>query len=132
MEVEANPANLKTSASGFSILIVDDESATRELCRDIALEIGLEVRTASTTDEALEILEESAVDIVVTDLRVPELGGLELLKRINLSQPNSSVMVLTQYGTIETAVAATRLGGLVRVSHRARQPRGAQQHRRLP
>jgi len=110
VEIEAKPANLKTNAAGFSVLIVDDEDATRDLCRDIAAELGLEVHTASTTSEALEILEQSAVDIVVTDLRVPQLGGLELLKRINSSQPNTSVMVLTQYGTIETAVAATRLG----------------------
>ncbi len=110
MEIEAKPANLKTNAAGFSVLIVDDEDATRDLCRDIAAELGLEVHTASTTSEALEILEQSAVDIVVTDLRVPQLGGLELLKRINSSQPNTSVMVLTQYGTIETAVAVTRLG----------------------
>ena len=110
MEIEAKPANPKPNAAGYSVLIVDDEDATRDLCRDIAAEIGLEVHTASTTNEALEILEQSAVDIVVTDLRVPQLGGLELLKRINSSQPNTSVMVLTQYGTIETAVAATRLG----------------------
>jgi len=110
VEVEAKPASLKTGAVGLSILIVDDEDTTRELCRDIALEMGLEVHTASTTSEALETLEESPVDIVVTDLRVPQLGGLELLKRIASSQPNTSVMVLTQYGTIETAVAATRLG----------------------
>ncbi|PYU30636.1 MAG: sigma-54-dependent Fis family transcriptional regulator [Acidobacteria bacterium] len=108
--MEAKPANPKPNAAGYSVLIVDDEDATRDLCRDIAAEIGLEVHTASTTNEALEILEQSAVDIVVTDLRVPQLGGLELLKRINSSQPNTSVMVLTQYGTIETAVAATRLG----------------------
>jgi len=110
VEIEAKPANPKPNAAGYSVLIVDDEDATRDLCRDIAAELGLEVHTASTTNEALEILEQSAVDIVVTDLRVPQLGGLELLKRINSSQPNTSVMVLTQYGTIETAVAATRLG----------------------
>jgi len=110
VDVEAKHANLKTSAAGLSILIVDDEDATRQLCRDIASEIGLKVRTASTTDEALEILEQSPVDIVVTDLRVPQLGGLELLKNIGSNQPNTSVMVLTQYGTIETAIAATRLG----------------------
>jgi DNA-binding NtrC family response regulator len=110
VDVEAKPANLKTSAAGLSILIVDDEDATRQLCRDIASEIGLEVRTASTTDEALEILEQSPVDIVVTDLMVPELGGIELLKHIRTNQPNTSVMMLTQYGTIETAVAATQLG----------------------
>ena len=110
MHVEAKPASAKSTATGFSILIVDDEDATRELCRDIASEMGLEVHTASTTNEALELLEQSPVDIVVTDLKVPQLGGLELLKRISASQPNTSVMVLTQYGTIETAVTATRLG----------------------
>ncbi len=110
MEVNEKPASLKSSAAGLSILIVDDEDATRELCRDIASEIGLEVHMASTTDEALEVLEQLPIDIVVTDLRVPQLGGLELLKLINASQPNTSVMVLTQYGTIETAVAATKLG----------------------
>ena len=110
MDIEPKPANFKASAVGVSILIVDDEDATRQLCRDIASEIGLEVRTAATTDEALEILEQSPVDIVVTDLKVPELGGIELLKHIRTNQPNTSVMMLTQYGTIETAVAATQLG----------------------
>jgi len=110
MHVEAKPASAKSTATGFSILIVDDEDATRELCRDIASEMGLEVHTASTTNEALELLEQSPVDIVVTDLKVPQMGGLELLKRISAGQPNTSVMVLTQYGTIETAVTATRLG----------------------
>jgi two-component system response regulator HydG len=110
VHVEAKPASAKSSATGFSILIVDDEDATRELCRDIASEMGLEVHTASTTNEALELLEQSPVDIVVTGLKVPQLGGLELLKRISAMQPSTSVMVLTQYGTIETAVTATRLG----------------------
>ena len=110
MHVEAKPASAKSNATGFSILIVDDEDATRALCRDIAVEMGLEVHTASTTNEALELLEQSPLDIVVTDLKVPQLGGLELLKRISAAQPNTSVMVLTQYGTIETAVTATRLG----------------------
>ena len=110
VDIEPKPANLKASAAGLSILIVDDEDTTRQLCRDIASQIGLEVRTASTTDEALEILEQSPVDIVVTDLMVPESGGIELLKHIRANQPNTSVMMLTQYGTIETAVAATQLG----------------------
>jgi DNA-binding NtrC family response regulator len=110
VEVTEKPASLKANTAGLSILIVDDEDATRELCRDIATEMGLEVRTASTTNEALEVLEQSPIDIVVTDLRVPQLGGLELLKRASLIQPNTAVMVLTQYGTIETAVEATRLG----------------------
>jgi DNA-binding NtrC family response regulator len=110
VDIDAKPASPEISAGGFSILIVEDEAATRDLCRDIAAEIGLEVHTAATTHEALEVLEQSPVDIVVTDLKVPQLGGIELLKLIGSNHPNTSVMVLTQYGSIETAVAATRLG----------------------
>jgi two-component system response regulator HydG len=110
VDIEAKSASPKISAGGFSILIVEDEAATRDLCRDIAAEIGLQVHTAATTHDALEVLDQSPVDIVVTDLNVPQLGGLELLKLIGSNHPNTSVMVLTQYGSIETAVTATRLG----------------------
>jgi DNA-binding NtrC family response regulator len=94
----------------FSILIVDDEVTTRNLCRDVAADAGLQVYAAATTEEALEILDQYPVDIVVTDLQVPQLGGLELLKRTRANNPESAVMVLTQYGTIATAIEATRLG----------------------
>jgi two-component system response regulator HydG len=110
MDIEPKSDNLKTSSAGLSILIVDDDDGTRKLCRDIASEMGLEVRTASTTSEAIEILEQLPIDIVVTDLRVPEIGGIELLKHIGSNQPSTSVMLLTQYGSIENAVAATQLG----------------------
>jgi DNA-binding NtrC family response regulator len=93
-----------------TVLIVDDENATRDLCRDIANESGLRTRTASTTEQALDILEQYPVDVILTDLRVPEIGGLELLKRVRQTHPRVPVIVLTQYGTIESAVEATRLG----------------------
>jgi two-component system response regulator HydG len=93
-----------------TVLIVDDENTTRDLCRDIVVESGLRTRTASTTEQALEILEQYPVDIVITDLRVPEIGGLELLKRVRETHPQTPVIVLTQYGTIESAVEATRNG----------------------
>jgi DNA-binding NtrC family response regulator len=97
-------------AMAATVLIVDDENTTRELCRDIVVESGLRTRTASTTEQALEILEQYPVDIVITDLRVPEIGGLELLKRVRETRPQTPVIVLTQYGTIESAVEATRNG----------------------
>ena len=71
---------------------------------------GLRTRTASTTEQALEILDQMPVDILITDLRVPQIGGLELLKRVRSNYPQTAVLVLTQYGTIESAVEATRLG----------------------
>ncbi|HEV2314159.1 MAG TPA: sigma-54 dependent transcriptional regulator, partial [Candidatus Acidoferrales bacterium] len=93
-----------------TILIVDDEESTLRICTDIATQLGLHVRTASTTEQALEELDQYPVDIAITDLKVPQIGGLELLRRIREHYPQVSVLVLTQYGTIQTAVEATRLG----------------------
>ena len=93
-----------------TVLIVDDENSTRNLCRDVVSELGLRTRIASTTEQALEILDQFPVDIVITDLKVPELGGLELLKHIRQAYQRTAVIVLTQYGTIESAVEATRMG----------------------
>src|SRR5258708_38654184 len=94
----------------LNLLIVDDEVTTRNLCNDVALEAGLYVHTSSTTEQALDILDQYPIDIVVTDLKIPQIGGLELIKRIRESNPQVSIIVLTQYGTIETAIEATRLG----------------------
>jgi len=96
--------------TAVSVLIVDDEDASRNLCRDVVADSGWRARTASTTEQATEILEQSGIDVVITDLRVPQLGGLELLKRIRETYPQTAVIVLTQYGTIESAVEATRNG----------------------
>jgi DNA-binding NtrC family response regulator len=105
-------ASTFTSEHGTSptILIVDDEDSTRNLCRDVITDSGLRTRVASTTEQALEILEQWPVEILITDLRVPQIGGLELLKRVRQDFPQTAVLVLTQYGTIESAVEATRLG----------------------
>jgi DNA-binding NtrC family response regulator len=99
-----------THATDATLLVVDDESTTRELCREIGRSIGLRVRTAENTESALAILEAGPVDLVVTDLKVPQLGGLELLKRVRANHPHVLLMVLTQFGTIENAVEAMRLG----------------------
>ncbi len=105
------PETRPTEQTGVAtVLIVDDEESTLRICSDIAIESGLRVRTAGTTEQALEQLDEYPVDIVITDLKVPQLGGLELLRRIRENYPQVSVLVLTQYGTIQTAVEATRLG----------------------
>jgi len=105
----SNPAGVDRPEIA-TVLIVDDEDSALRLCADISVEAGLRVRTATTTERALEILDEYPVDIVITDLRVPELGGLELLRRVREHYPEIAVLMLTQYGTIQTAVEATRLG----------------------
>ncbi len=110
METGTKVDSLAARSATFSLLVVDDEVTTRNLCRDVAVDVGLQVHAAATTEEALEILDQYPVDIVVTDLKVPQIGGLELLKKVRVSNPEIAVVVLTQYGTIATAVEATRLG----------------------
>ncbi len=112
MESDTEEDSTQPKPGAVTVLVVDDEVAARSLCSDVAVQAGLRVRTAATTEQALEELEEFPIDIVVTDLKVPQLGGLELLKRVRASHPQVALMVLTQYGTIETAVEATRLGAM--------------------
>jgi len=111
-EVATESELTERGSAVYTVLIVDDEAAARDLCSDVVREAGLRVHTSSTTEQALEFLEQLPVDIVITDLKVPLLGGIEFLKRLRESHPQVAVMVLTQYGTIETAVEATRLGAM--------------------
>jgi len=104
------PARILERPATVSVLVVDDEQSARDLCCDVATDSGIRARGASTTEEALEILDQFPVDIVITDLRVPQLGGLELLKRVREHYPQTAVVMLTQFGTIDSAVEATRLG----------------------
>jgi DNA-binding NtrC family response regulator len=94
----------------MSLLVVDDEETTRSLCNDVAIAAGFRVYTSATTEQALEILEQQPIDIVVTDLHVPEIGGLNLIKQIHARGLHVPTIVLTQYGTIESAIEATRMG----------------------
>src|SRR5712692_496172 len=112
MQTETKVEISSVRSTALNLLIVDDEVTTRSLCNDVALEAGLHVYTSATTEQALDILDQNPIDIVVTDLKIPQIGGLELIKRIRTGNPQVSVIVLTQYGTIETAIEATRLGAV--------------------
>ena len=112
MESGTKVGSVVVKSAALSLLIVDDEVVTRSLCNDVAVEAGLHVYASSTTEQALDILDQYPIDIVVTDLKIPQLGGLELIKRIRAGNPQVSVIVLTQYGSIETAIQATRLGAV--------------------
>jgi two-component system response regulator HydG len=120
------PAAAVERPAPITVLIVDDEDEICNLCRDVVADAGLRTRTASTTEQALEILDQHPVDIVITDLRVPQLGGFELLKRVRETYSQTAVIVLTQYGTIESALEATRMGAVDYVTKpfRAHELRG--------
>jgi DNA-binding NtrC family response regulator len=96
----------------MNILIVDDEQAIRETCAAVAVQCGMKATSVATAEEALEILEHSPVDILLTDLKLPQADGVELLKRVHELHPQVTVVVLTQYGTIESALEVTRMGAV--------------------
>jgi DNA-binding response OmpR family regulator len=98
------------SSAPVSILVVDDDDHIREVCRAVAAECGMKASDVSTAEEALQVLEFSSVDIPLTDLRLPGTSGLELLKKVSVTHPDVAVVMLTQYGTIDSAVEATRIG----------------------
>jgi DNA-binding NtrC family response regulator len=101
---------VRRSAVAATVLVVEDEETTRKLCSAVAESCGMKAIVAATVDEALATLESQAVDIVLTDLKLPQSSGLDLLKRVRDFYPQVAVLVLTQYGTIDSAVEATRMG----------------------
>jgi DNA-binding NtrC family response regulator len=110
MQTDTRPEISQKRTSSQSLLVVDGESTTRDICKAVAAGAGFQVYTAATSEEAMEILDRQPIDIVLADLQVPQIGGLELLKRIRANNPESAVIMLTQYGTIKTAIEATKLG----------------------
>ncbi len=102
----------RSGTAQMHLLIVDDEETTRELCATVAQQAGLKATAVASAEEAMEVVELSAIDIVLTDLKLPGTSGLELLKNIRQMYPQIAVIVLTQYGTIDSAIEATKKGAL--------------------
>ncbi|OHB25692.1 MAG: Fis family transcriptional regulator [Desulfuromonadaceae bacterium GWC2_58_13] len=92
------------------ILVVDDEAVIREGIRRILEKEGYQVEPKSSGRVALERLQEEDFDLVITDLKMPGMGGLELLKAIRILQPDVPVILITGYSTVETAVEAMKNG----------------------
>lgn len=94
----------------FNILIVDDEKNIREgLGQSLEMD-GYTVSLASNGAEALERMQKTYTDLVIADLKMPQMGGEELLKHISSAYPTIPVIILTGHGTIESAVNAMRNG----------------------
>jgi DNA-binding NtrC family response regulator len=95
-----------------NILIVDDDDEVGfcELIQGILAKEGYTVDTATSSYESLNLLRQNTYDIVYVDLKMPEMGGLELLKAIKEMDENIIVLMITGYGTIETAVEAMKYG----------------------
>lgn len=96
--------------TGKQILIVDDEAKMRRVLEIVLQKNGHRVFGAADGKEALAIFNENTIDLVIADMRMPEMGGLELLAALREQRSDVPVIVVTAHGTIETAVAAMKHG----------------------
>jgi len=92
------------------VLIVDDEEVIVSLAKRILQKEGYQSTVASNAEEALSILEENSVDLLITDIKMPGMGGMELLQRYKARWPENAAIIITGYGTIEMALDAMQHG----------------------
>ncbi len=94
----------------IQILIADDDKAFRALLWETLKTPAREIRLAANGREALNILQEKKFDLLITDIRMPEMGGIELLKEAKRLQPHLLVIIITGYASLETAIQALKEG----------------------
>ena len=97
-------------ANFLNLLIVDDERAIRDACREVAQSLGFNTFTADSAEHAYRLLESQGIDAVLLDLRLPGAGGLEALNQIKSRRPDALIVVVTGYGTVQSAVQAMKNG----------------------
>jgi len=93
-----------------TVLVVDDEASIVDAMSKVLTKEGLHVLTASGGREALDVLRHQRVNVMITDLRMPGMGGDDLLRAAKAITPEVEVVMMTAYGTVETAVEAMKLG----------------------
>lgn len=92
------------------VLVVDDEPAIRAILSDLLVHEGFRVHTAGNGYEALEVLEHRQVEIVISDMKMPEMGGMELLQHLAEKYPHIVTLVITGFSTVETAIESMKRG----------------------
>ena len=96
--------------NGARILVVDDEQIVRLSCERALGPAGYEVEVAENAFEGLKKLEKEAFDVVLTDLKMPGMDGIEFLGKVKDGWPDVQVIIVTGYQTIDTAVKSIKLG----------------------
>ena len=111
----------------LNLLILDEDRATREASRDVARSMGFSALVADSAEQAYRVMEGQGIDAVLLDLKLPGTGGLEALRAIKGQRPDTVVVVVTGFGTVESAVQAMRAGAYDFVT----KPFGTEELRRL-
>jgi two-component system nitrogen regulation response regulator NtrX len=92
------------------ILVVDDELNIRETLKDVLEDEGYEVIVADNGKNALEVIEHHSVNVMLLDLWLPEIGGMDVLKSVKERFPGLQIIIISGHGTIDTAVRTTKMG----------------------
>lgn len=92
------------------ILIVDDEENTRFGLSKLLSQEGFEVNSAASVPEALDYLRRTKVNLVISDINMPDIGGLAFLKELSRNYPSTNVIMITAYGGVESYLEAMNLG----------------------
>jgi DNA-binding NtrC family response regulator len=95
---------------GIYLLVVDDEESIRKLCVKIGESLGFACSEAESAEAALARLETEAPDLILVDLRMAQMSGLEFLETVKKQSPRTEVAIITGYGSIDNAVQAMKLG----------------------
>jgi two-component system response regulator AtoC len=99
-----------TNAMKIKLLVVDDEQSIRKLCMTIGTSLGFACSEAESAEAAIARLETDPPDVVLTDLKLPNQSGVELLRHIKNILPHAEASIMTGHGSIESAVDAMKLG----------------------
>ncbi len=99
-----------------NVLVVDDEAGMCHILKRMLTDEGYTVVTATSGEKALKVIDEDSFDVAMLDIRMPGMDGLELLDHIKQESPETSVIMMTAYGTIETAVSAMKRGAYEYIS----------------
>ncbi len=102
--------------NNYSILIVDDEDAQRSILKGYLEKKGYKIYSASSGIEGINAVQNNLIDIVLSDFKMPDKTGLEVLEAVKKINPEISFVILTAYGTVENAVKAMRLGAFDYIS----------------
>jgi len=94
----------------ISVLVVDDEPGIALLCNRILSRAGYSVISETNPRQALEDLQQKRFDLLLVDIRMPEVDGFDVISRAQMVQPDIAVLVMTGFGTVETAIQALRQG----------------------
>jgi DNA-binding NtrC family response regulator len=92
------------------ILVIDDEAIVRTSCQRTLVPEGYDVRLATNGREGIAFMEKEQFSLVLLDLKMPDMDGIEVLNKINKTWPDTKVVMVTGYSTVDTAVQALRLG----------------------